>query len=787
MAARESHFTVTLTHAEQDYFDAVVHVLREAWDAPLPLFSAQSRPAIGLLQRLGITVAAHKACDHYTVQDLWQAYAALIDKHTPPPDLRHAYRFIDWYQQVLSPISHAVVCLQEDCLPAALLYAGYHRFPMVPVRSIAEVVQTVEYLRPAYLTLVATIEYFPLATLQTLYNLLGEARSHQASWQSIASGTLTGRDSEAVSWAALKATGVASLLVPRQQVVTLLTTKERPTTTAHIYTRANSFEEIRAKLSQHKLDDDIPDLLLIESHGGEHLIHINKTSVICGAVPEEMLTKSEHSAFLLPPCACGQGCFKPDTLPAYTLTAKHILANSCNSFQIDSTAYPQRYTIGLNMLEGLALTYVGSLFLDDCKHSEIFFYAAALRAGLTVGEAVCLLNNVSKGYYPTLHTFLLAGNPQTQVLQVAPNVYRTSVHQEHDTWTIQVDVEEAVLITVDLPPVYEHGLDSLYCKSLPASMPLPEPLYYMFVAHHDRLTLYLYPIDGKIVRGHYVFAAGLLPLTEIQTRINHALTAYRQALLAHLLAEQTLKNRVRQIEQLSTKLTRQVALLVTHGETILQAIPALEDTIALLHEQLRLADQELLLDLLQNSVSGNPYRDKVVETFAPLSAPGDRLPCLCGDTLAQRRMQHVIFDYQLQAGFCPRCGFTHCGPVDGISLTWQHVSLPRDGEDWSVTARLSNSTRRPVEGYLGIVLRLPRLPKVYGKISYHPQQRQIILPPEQSTIEHFTLHTEGLIALDYEVYVYFVSGLAIHFMEREVFLAAHRQAFEPGRRDTSVL
>lgn len=774
MAAEKSHFTITLTHSEQDYFNAVVHVLMESWDAPLPLFSAQSRPAIGLLRRLGLPIAAYEACDQYTVHDLWQAYATLIDKHTLIPDPQHAYQLIDWYQQALPTISHAVVSLQEDCLPAALLYAGYHQLPMVPVRSIAEIVQTVEQLRPAYLTLVATVEHLPLATLQTLYNLLGKARFHQASWQNIAVGALTGRDVEAVSWAVLKATGLSSLLSPKQQVVTLLTTKERPITTAQIYTRANSFEEISAKLSQQKLDDDIPDLLLIESHGGEHLIHINKTSVICGAVPEEMPTKALHSAFLLPPCACGQGCFKPDTLPAYTLTAKHILANSCNSFQVDSTAYSQRYSVGLNMLEGLALTYVGSLFLDDCKHSEIFLYAAALRAGFTVGEAVCLLNNMSKGYYPTLHTFLLAGNPQTQVLQATPNIYRTSVQQENGAWTIQADVEEAVLIAVDLPLVYENELDSLYCKSLTTSISLPEPLYYRFVAHYDRLTLYLYPIDGRIAKGHYVFAVGLYPLKEIQTKINHALTAYRQALLAHLLAEQTLKNRVRQIEQLSTKLTKQVALLVNHGETIIQAIPALEDTIALIHEQLRLADRELLLDLLQNSASGNPYRDKIAETFTPLPALGDRLPCLCGDTLAQRRMQHVFFDYQLLGGFCPRCGFTHCGPVDGVSLTWQHVSLPRDGEDWTVTARLYNPTNRPVEGYVGIVLTLPRLPKVHGKISYNPQECQVTIPAGNTIIEHFTLHTEGLIALDYEIYVYFVSELTIHFMEREVFLAAHR-------------
>lgn len=777
MAAELSDFETTLTYSEQDYLNAVVEVLARFWTAPLPLLAEQDRPAVGLLRRLGIPISSYKTSHQHTARDLWQTYAALIDKSASIPDSQHAYQLVDWYRHALPALSHVVVSLQEDCLAPALLYAGYHQLPMIPVRSIAEAVQTVEQLQPSYLTVVATIEHLPLAILQKLYNLLGEARLQRASWQKIAVGVLTGRNVGAVSWAALKATGLSSRLAPKQQIVTLLTTRERPVTTAQIYTRANSFEEVSTKLSQQRLDEEIPDLLLIESHGGQHLIHINKTSVICGAVPEEMPTETANSAFLLPPCACGQGCFKPDVLPAYMLTAKHILANSCNSFQVDATAYSNRYSVGLNMLEGLALTYVGSLFLDDCKHSEIFLYAAALRAGFTVGEAVCLLNNVSKGYYPTLHTFLLAGNPQARALQPAPNVYHTSVRQEKGAWIIQVDVEEAVLVSIDLPLAYEQELDHLCCKSLAASVPLPESLYYMFVIHQDHLTLYLYPMDGSIARGHYTFAAGLLPLEEIQTKINHALTAYRQAISAHLLAEQTLKNRVRQVEQLSIKLTRQVALLLTHGEAIVQTVHALEETISLLHEQLKLADRELLLALLQTSASGNPYRDKITETFHPLPAPGDPFPCLCGETLALRRMQHLVFDYQLQGGFCPRCGFTHCGPVDGVALTWHHVSLPRDGEDWTVAAQLYNPTGRQIEGYGGIILTLPRLPKVQGKISYTPQERLITIPAGRTIVEHFTLHTEGLIALDYEIYVYFVSELTIHFMEREVFLAANQTSF----------
>jgi hypothetical protein len=258
----------------------------------------------------------------------------------------------------------------------------------------------------------------------------------------------------------------------------------------------------------------------------------------------------------------------------------------------------------------------------------------------------------------------------------------------------------------------------------------------------------------------------------VQARVNRALHTCQNAISTHLLPEQFLKNRVRQIEQLFTRLGKQISHVRLSGATTIQSISTIEQTLHALEQQLQQGEQDLLLSLIQSN--GNrlyPYHNKVLESFEPSSIHGS-LPCLCGNDMTLRAMRHVVSDYQLLGGFCAHCGVVYHGPDSGVYTIWHHIALAVDGQEWIAEILFHNTTSYTVTGFAGIVLLLPHLPKVCGHVHYHPQQLSLSLTPGETKIQQFRLCTQGLIPLDYELIGYFVADLAVYCMHRELFLAS---------------
>ncbi|GCF10357.1 hypothetical protein [Dictyobacter arantiisoli] len=772
MSFNASHFQVTLTHSRHQYQAMVASALSSQFQS-YPLLVSSSPTPLTLLQSLGIEIT-HAQSQHYVSDhDLWQLYSQRLEGHSPIPQRQEIYRLIDWYRSTLPEINHVVVTLDDESFAAAVLYASYHRLPLLHISQIDMIKNGVDLLAAKYLTLIAPSNRFSNEALQRLYNHLGQTQIQKTAWQQIALGLLTGRDLCSVSWSVLKATLFPALLPAQQSVLTLNTSKETQSTSLKLFGHNTSFADALPAISQGDRAT-MPDLLLIESHGGEHYVHFN-SGVLCGMAPEESRSSSDAVSLLQPSCACGQGCFKAEVFPAYRITAKHIFANTCNSLQLSPTIYPSHYSIGLNMIESIALTYVGTALLNDGQSYEVYLYAAALRSGMTVGEAVCLLNNLPKHYFPTSYTYLLAGNPRSYALQKTPSVYTAEVQQEADQrWHVMVEVEITALILVEIPNFYEGDGATLFCQLHPLhekKVQTPNPLYFTFVFSEGKTLLYLYPAEGNIGAGIYHFTIYALA-TDIQMRVHRALQTYQRFISTHLFSEQMFKNRIRQLEQASTKLGKQLSRITLHGETIVQSIPAIEHTLIALEQQLEQADQEMLLSLIQTN--GNklyPYQNKVLESFVPSVVKG-RLPCICGNDMSLQTMRHIVFDYTLLGGFCPRCGVIYHGPDNGISTLWHHISLPVDGQEWIADILLQNTTSYTVRGYAGIVLLLHNLPKVHGEVHYDPQQIVMELAPGERKIQRFRLHTQGLIALDYELFGYFVSDLTIYCLHREIFLAS---------------
>lgn len=542
-----------------------------------------------------------------------------------------------------------------------------------------------------------------------------------------------------------------------------------------------SFRSVISQLLKQPVEN-MPDLFVCETHGGEHHIKFDD-GVLCGAsLNAHNTTMHAAGTFSTPSCGYGRSCFMQDVIPIRDLTVKNIFTSACNSLKPGETAYATRYNIGLNALDGVALTYVGACMVDEAKSSDVFLYIAALQSGMSVGEAVCLLNNVSRGYFPSFCTFFLIGNPQGRVIEPIEHIYQATVKRLKDQhWEVEVNVTSASLITIRIP--LQKGLDVnlLCCKALDMQKNLPDPLYFTFVDQQDEVLLYLYTTGAGFSPGQYSFSVSQIPsvVTDIRARVSRFLAAYQAVIATRLLPERWVEQHINDAKEMVAVLIQELSVVFVQGNLTIQVISEIENTVQTLLEHLKQIDHELLQYLLQYNGAGlRSYLLKIEDTFYPGHATEGTLPCLCGNDMTIRPVHHVALDYTLTGHFCPRCGFIYHSLRGGLTnpfLTFRHVSHAIDGQDWIVEAMVCNPTNRYIEGYASLLVKLNSdqiRPSKDQQLICIPQQAFLSIAPGETVTQTFNLRSNGFRSGMHDLFVCFVSELTIHLLQCEIFMTA---------------
>lgn len=787
-------FHIDLTCSEQAYTEALADALSCSFERSVPLLAEPAALSVRCLHSLNIPVSAYHASEATPHQELWQKYATLIGGNDIPA-VYDVQRLTLWYQKTLKSFSHIVLVLQAELFVPALFYAAFHRLPLLQVHDTSAAAVAIDRFQPDFVTIVAKGENLSFHTIQSIYRLTAQQRTNHTFFQKAALGFLIGRDYATVTWMALKATILPHFLKPGQNVITWLPSRDNAqlskiipknalSVNEKIYGPKDSFRGVMTQLLQQPTES-MPDLLIVESHGGEHYVKFDD-GVLCGASPEAVNANTHAAgAFSTPTCGYGQCCFRQDAIPTHSLTVKHLFISACHSLEPPAEAlYPNRYNMGLNSLDGIALSYVGACMSDEAKHSDVFLYTAALRDGMPVGEVVRLLNTVARGYYPAFCTFLLVGNPQAQVIQPVERAYQVKVRTVKDQhWEVKVDVTSAALITVRLPLEKAINIRELCCKAADAHTSLPDPLYFTFVEQPDELVLYLYTSGDAFPPGRYRFNVSQLSpiVADIRMRASNFLTTYQAMLTTRLIPEHWMEQHLKTIKDSLANFTRQLSSAFILGKLTVQAIPLIEASASALSEQLHQAHRDILQRLLQYNGAGlRSYMLKVEESFYPSPATEGVLPCLCGNDVAIRPMHHIALDYTMTGHFCPLCGLVYHslrkGPEEAY-LTFRYISHAIDGQHWTVEIIFCNPTPCPIEGHVGLLVLL-NTEQSSGKskdrttITYEPQQAFLCIPAGETIVRTFTIYIDGFVSSMHDMFVCFVSDQAISFLQHEILVTA---------------
>jgi hypothetical protein len=140
--------------------------------------------------------------------------------------------------------------------------------------------------------------------------------------------------------------------------------------------------------------------------------------VICGRDPdlgEDEAIPQQDPRQELSACSQGEGCFRRDLGPARRqplreVDARVVLTDACQSLQVAGGQSPAEITMALAVLDGLAVAYVGCLWLRDSGRFAAPLLRALLRSGRSLGEAIRELNECAAADEASLGGFLLLGD-----------------------------------------------------------------------------------------------------------------------------------------------------------------------------------------------------------------------------------------------------------------------------------------------------------------------------------------------------------------------------------------
>ncbi|MFE7622462.1 hypothetical protein [Streptomyces sp. NPDC057509] len=163
-------------------------------------------------------------------------------------------------------------------------------------------------------------------------------------------------------------------------------------------------------------------VLSVIAHGRDDVIHLHDT-VICKG-PDQLPGPLDDRAHL-PVCAYTGQCFRGDVEPsrvlrAETLVVDTVFVNACMTWRIADGLFPHPYLLPHAFLAGTAAAYVGvpNLVNGTAKLNDLFHHACA--TGLSVGEAVSLVNDHLRRERTDLPYFTVLGLPWTTPATPAP-------------------------------------------------------------------------------------------------------------------------------------------------------------------------------------------------------------------------------------------------------------------------------------------------------------------------------------------------------------------------------
>lgn len=505
-----------------------------------------------------------------------------------------------------------------------------------------------------------------------------------------------------------------------------------------------------------------PDVLVLWGHSREDMFHLG-TGALCGMSAEAPL--SAHSE-QLPACFHDGHCVKNgDLLPATRLTAKVLLLAGCNLMRLGGQgSFAPEYTLAFSSLEGMGNLVVASRrtrFGHPCE--QIFMYQL-IKGGMTIGEAVRVVNNSLPFSGPESPDYLVLGEGDWAPFAPLVNLAQIDIQPEQDGWQVECHDVDAQYIEIRLA----RFSGQMYVHLLETAPELTGLFYAVSPEPDGSCRLFLFGWRRLQAERIVLRVGATAPLRDQQQMLS---LAYRNQAYGRLFRSYLpkFKNWEQELRSLGSYIARRLTearyLPIAYHEAEVKAVEA--------EALLGRMDHSICAFLLER-IANNAFvwLDQYMEVDGCFQVvehlpSGQRCP-YCASSVARKVIRNQ-FDQQVAREFatCQTCGNVWDIPLEGINPVFSGGKILARASEHHASVTVKNIFGRRVRGWLGF--RVYQAQK-HGVIVDPPVQELVLESGEEVEVP-FTVHIGERMPAHMEfVRGFWVSELSVSVFQRNIWV-----------------
>ncbi len=517
-----------------------------------------------------------------------------------------------------------------------------------------------------------------------------------------------------------------------------------------------------ASLEQLRMHGDA-DVTMIYGHSRENIFYL-RDGHLCGASSDSSQIMDSHH---LPACVTDGRCIRDgEVLPVRQLSSKVLCASGCSLVRLGNSFFPDEFQVGLSFLEGAGNLVVGSLRTNHARYVEQVFLYHLLRSGLSVVEAVRILNNSLPASGAETPNYIVLGEGEWTLFTPSSDSYDLAVEGQPGDWTVVMRDVDAQLVEFSVPD--ESG--ELWVTIDGA---VDREVFYAVVPELDgRCRVFLFGWDRLAADRMIVHVRGEQPALAQLHSMQGALqsSAYDRVYRSYV---PKLKNLTDELHALARHVCRQqteARFSLSAGARLVEKSIQAQ---ALVHQM----DQLLCAALLGKSETTRFVLtpDVFMEADGSFSTEEFLHPSNCphcGSELLRRIVRHQLARHtSREICICVRCGNIADVPTGGITLRLVGSDSMARGSRHHQSVVVGNPGDRSRQGWLGLRVQEGR-PK---GVTVEPDIVAVRVEANSSTTVPFTIEVAPRMPAHAEfVKAYFVGDLAISYGHRVMWTSRGR-------------
>ncbi len=507
---------------------------------------------------------------------------------------------------------------------------------------------------------------------------------------------------------------------------------------------------------------DRPEMLVLDGHSREDLFHLG-SDALCGMSSEAPLNNSSGP---LPACIHDGHCVKDGAvLPVTRLSAKVLLMAGCNLMRLGGRgSFAPEYTLAFSCLEGACNAVVASRRTRFGHVVEQIFMYQLIRAGMTIGEAVRLVNNSLPFSGPESPDYLVLGEGDWAPFTPTENKAHLDIASEGNGWRVECRDVDAQYVEVRLPSFTAE----LYVRPLGTTAKLEEILYSVAPESDGTCRVFLFSWH-RLQADRYSFWIG--PKTDLVPQQEALATSYRNRAYDRLFHSYLPKfeNWEKELHSLSAYIARHL----NEANYLSNACGEAEAKAAEAEALLSRMDQALCSFLLDRiAKSAFVWLDQYMEVdgcfLIAEHLPRDQYCPYCTSPIVRKIIRHR-YDRATAREFalCQACGNVWDTPLPGINPVFKGAALLARNTKQAYAVVVRNTLGRRVRGWLGF--RIYQAEK-YG-VMVKPPLREVVLEAGEEAEVPFEINVDRHMVAHMEfARGFWVSELSVSVFQRNIWV-----------------